>query len=212
MSEPPKLEKAVWEQSDFERMGWHDCTVHALAFEPNSDGSGTLLVDLDYIVQWVQPVSPGYAFSFWVAPATLIFEDAWGFEAEVSEYSGFRLELDGMQRSEPDEFGRNWWTLDGRHFTVRLLSAGFTQVLRHGPIASKQLSLVSEVRGVSAFQWPPLCDIDMAPFAGYAHSSAPEDQFCDADVRLRRRENGQPLDEGRYLTDVRKTETSESWR
>jgi hypothetical protein len=137
MNESPKLEKALWDHSDFERIEWHDCTVHALALEPNSDGSGTLLVDLDYIVRWVQPIKPSQSFSFWITPATLIFENAWGLDAELSEYAEFRLELDRIERSEPDQFGRRWWTLDGHLFTVRLLSPGFTQVLRHEPIASK---------------------------------------------------------------------------
>ncbi len=155
MTEPPKLEKAVWDHSDFDRMGWHDCTVHALAFEPNLDGSGTLLVDLDYIMQWVQPLRSGEAFSFWIAPATLIFENAWGFEADISEYSEFRLELDAIQRSEPDQFGRGWWTLDGHQFTMRLPSAGFKQVLRRTPIASKHLNLTAEVRGGTSFSMTP---------------------------------------------------------
>lgn len=155
MSELPKLEKAVWSQADFERMGWHDCTVHALAFEPNPDGSGTLLVDLDYIIQWVPPPSEGHAFSYWIAPATLIFENALRVEAEVTEYSAFRLDLDRIERSEPDPVGHRWWTLDGHHFAVRLLSPGYTQVLRHKPIASKQLNLATEVRGGISFSRTP---------------------------------------------------------
>jgi hypothetical protein len=155
MSEPPKIEKAVWTQSDYEVMGWHDCVVHALAFEPNPDRSGTLLVDLDYIVRWVEPLQPGEAFSFWVAPATLIFEDAWGFEADISEYSEFRLEIDGIQRSEPDQFGRRWWTLEGHQFTALLLAPGYTQVLRNVPIASGNQSLSIEERGGFSFSRDP---------------------------------------------------------
>ena len=155
MSGPPKIEKAVWSQSDYEVMGWHDCVVHALAFEPNPDGSGTFLVDLDYIVRWVQTTQPGQAFSFWIAPATLIFEDAWSFEAEVSEYSEIHLALDRIQRSEPDQFGRRWWTLDGHQFTARLLAPGFTQVLRNEPIASHRQSLSIEERGGHNFSRDP---------------------------------------------------------
>ena len=155
MSVPPRIEKAVWTQSDYEVMAWHDCVVHALAFEPNPDGSGTFLADLDYIVHWVHPTKPNQAFSFWVAPATLIFEDAWGFEADISEYSEFRLELDEILRSEPDQMGRRWWTLDGHQFTSRLLAPGFTQVLRSEPIAINHQNLSLEERGGLSFSRDP---------------------------------------------------------
>ena len=98
---------------------------------------------------------PGQAFSFWIAPATLIFEDAWSFEAEVSEYSEIHLALDRIQRSEPDQFGRRWWTLDGHQFTARLLAPGFTQVLRNEPIASHRQSLSIEERGGHNFSKDP---------------------------------------------------------
>ncbi len=61
------VEKAVWTDADFDRMGWHDATVHALAFE-ESDDQASLLIDLDYIVRWIEPQPPSRYFSFLVAP------------------------------------------------------------------------------------------------------------------------------------------------
>jgi hypothetical protein len=151
MSGRSNIEKAVWTESDFEVMGWHDCRVHAFTLEPYEDESGKLLVDLDYITQWVQPTQLGTSFSFWVAPATLVFDAAWAFEAEVSPYSNFALDLDRIERSDLDQFGRSRWTLDGHQFTARLLAPGFKQFLRRAPIASPHQSLSMEARGGVSF-------------------------------------------------------------
>src|SRR5690348_9572503 len=55
MSDEP-LEKAVWTDGDFDTMGWHDASVHAIAFHEEEHGAqDALLLDLDYIVRWLDP-------------------------------------------------------------------------------------------------------------------------------------------------------------
>jgi hypothetical protein len=34
-------------------------------------------LDLDHIVRWVEPVVPDQHFTFWIAPATLVLDQAW---------------------------------------------------------------------------------------------------------------------------------------
>ena len=143
----PNIEKAVLTQSGFDVMGLHDSRVYAFALEPNSHESGKLLIDLDYVVPWVTPSQPGKPFSFWVAPGTLAFEEAWAFAADISPESEFTLELDRIERSDPEGLGRSCWTLDGHQFTARVLAPGFTQSLRGAPIASPYLSLSMADRG-----------------------------------------------------------------
>jgi hypothetical protein len=55
----PTLAEAIWTDADFDRMAWHDYAVHAIAVEPAPPQPGRLLVDLDYLVDWVRatPVS-----------------------------------------------------------------------------------------------------------------------------------------------------------
>jgi hypothetical protein len=45
MKELYELEKTLWTETDFEIMSWHDCPIHALAF----DKEDKLLLDIDYI-------------------------------------------------------------------------------------------------------------------------------------------------------------------
>jgi hypothetical protein len=71
---------------DFEAMDWHDTCVHAVAVE--DDGWSRLLLDLDYIVKPVHPEPPERVLSFWVAPATLVFENVWDLEGDIVAASG----------------------------------------------------------------------------------------------------------------------------
>ena len=47
-----ELEKPVWTQDDFEKMGWHDAKVWGMLANTEEY---ELLFDLDYIFKWVHP-------------------------------------------------------------------------------------------------------------------------------------------------------------
>jgi hypothetical protein len=71
-----------WTQDDFDAMCWHDNAVHALRIEPGDYGAGRLLLDVDYILEWL--CGEDGACRFRILPATLAF-------LEVSE---LRIALD----------------------------------------------------------------------------------------------------------------------
>src|SRR5439155_21640447 len=81
--------KPVWTEADFDQMNWHDATVHGIAFREEAGGAD-LLLDIDYIARWIEPVPPSEYFTFLVGPATLVFRDVW------SIYGGL-----GTQRTLP---------------------------------------------------------------------------------------------------------------
>ncbi|OBA73896.1 hypothetical protein A5641_00010 [Mycobacterium sp. 1554424.7] len=151
MSTGPAVAKAVWTATDFEQMSWHDCAVHAVAVEPAPPNPGRLLVDLDYIVEWVCPEPPANAFSFAICPATLVFDEAWDLVGDINLRGfSFELSLETLGRSDPDEHGACEWTLAGHEFTLALRAPGFSQYLRRAPIRSPQQRLsVSERGGLS---------------------------------------------------------------
>ena len=152
MSDRPTLAKTVWTAADFATMGWHDNAVHALALEPAPPYPSCLLVDLDYIVAWVPPTPPGTAFSFWICPATLVFDPAWDLTADIDlRIFSFELSLNAIERSGPDAHGIFAWTLDGHEFTMRLRATGFTQYLRCPPICSPHQRLSIDDRGGLSF-------------------------------------------------------------
>lgn len=147
----PTVAKAVWTEADFDQMSWHDCAVHAVAVEPAPPHPGRLLVDLDYIVEWVRPSPPEDAFSFWLCPATLVFDEAWDLVGNVDLRGfSFELSLEALERSGPDEHDAFRWALVGHEFTLALCATGFTQYLRRPPVRRPQQRLsVSERGGLS---------------------------------------------------------------
>ncbi|NLU81063.1 hypothetical protein HCA58_22495 [Micromonospora sp. HNM0581] len=63
---PSGLSKATWTDVDFPSIGWHDCRVHAVSVGEYADDTlpaARMLLDLDYIVRWVQPAGRDRHFS-----------------------------------------------------------------------------------------------------------------------------------------------------
>lgn len=148
---PPLLEKSVWTDADFDDMGWHDATVHAFATEPEDHNPGRLLIDLDYIIEWVSPTGDETQFSFWIAPATLVFDHAWDLTVDINLHAtALELQLNGITRTPGQPFGRSTWTLEGHNFTLTITSGGFRQYLRAEPIWSPNQRLdIAERDGIS---------------------------------------------------------------
>ncbi len=107
-------------------------------------------LDLDYIVRWVEPERRPRHFSFWVAPATLVFDRAWSIDGTLGPlHDG--LEIAELHRLDAaDDPGDPLWRIEGHNFELRLRAAGYTQYIRLPPrhIAGQVLSQ-SERAGVS---------------------------------------------------------------
>ncbi|NUS29966.1 MAG: hypothetical protein HOV70_19440 [Streptomyces sp.] len=151
------LEKGVWSDADFERMGWHDVTIHGLFVERTDAVLPRLLFDLDYVVRWVHPTPPETHFSFWVAPATLVFEDVWDLEGNL-DFSGLflDLEIDALHRLPPKDDRPAWsevplWHIEGHAFDLRFRADGFRQFIRQPPRHARRLVLGHAERGGPSF-------------------------------------------------------------
>ena len=157
------VEKYLWTDEDFDVMGWHDVKVWAVAFEP---GDGTfeslseeryypiqqgarLLLDLDYIVEWMKPTPPQRYFGFWISPATLVFQNVQqihGGELDLAS-DDLWLDIQDLVRSEPDRAGVREWTLDGHNFSLTISSTGFRQYLHQPPAFANGQVLSLDQRG-----------------------------------------------------------------
>jgi len=62
----------VWTDRQFDEMSWHDNHVHALRIIEGTHGAGELILDLDYILEWV--AGEGGRCAFRIVPATLTFK------------------------------------------------------------------------------------------------------------------------------------------
>ena len=134
-----KPEKRFFTEQDFAQMTWRDNPIHAIAFGPGPD---ELTLDIDYIFKAEVPASAARHPTYWVSPATLVFEGV--LELNASYKAASVLTLVGLER-EPVKEGhlarRFWrWRLNCIQGEMSFLATGYRQFIRRPP------ELVSHVR------------------------------------------------------------------
>ena len=147
------LQKSVWTDADFAAMGWHDCRILALALvaDDEDESAARLLIDLDYIVRWVDGGTPGAAFSFWIAPATLIFHGVYHLEGSISGGEADGFEVDGISRKPVDDrLGYDQWAIEA-DLALRFRAAGYRQIIRREPLHVPGQRLSCDRRGGISF-------------------------------------------------------------
>ena len=149
------LEKKVWTENDFEKMGWHDCNIYGLIFQnTNADNKYTtdLIFDIDYIFKWVSPIPPKSNFSFWVSPCSLIFTDAFALTIDIDRRGGTTdlLEIEDLYLIDKIEQEKNkWiyeWSIDLQEGKINFKSSGFKQIVRQNPIFTESQALTLNQR------------------------------------------------------------------
>jgi len=154
MSELYKLEKWIWSEKDFEKMGWHDCHIHSLAFYPEKF---ELALDLDYIFKWVEPKKGETHYKFWVAPVTMVFENVYDISINIETSLG--IEIASISRSNQSaprnvEFinkVEQWdWNIDCQEGTIFFKSVGYTMYVKSEPIfLSNQVIDINDRGGIN---------------------------------------------------------------
>ncbi|MFJ8579462.1 hypothetical protein [Micromonospora sp. NPDC093277] len=150
---PSGLSRATWTDADLANMGWHDCRVHAVSIGEYVDDTlppARLLLDLDYIVRWVEPVRRELPFTFWIAPATLVFERAWNITGQMGPLHEV-MEIADVHRLDPLDGGPDpLWHIEGQNFDLQFRAHGYIQYLRLPPQrTARQVLAMSERGGIS---------------------------------------------------------------
>jgi hypothetical protein len=148
-----ELEKPVWTHDDFDVMGWHDATIWAMAVISDDF---ELLFDIDYILRWVHPIPPEQYFSFWVSPATLVFEGAQNINVDVNLQYIQLIEVADINRDGPFTSANGgstyWkWVVELQHGKIEFEATGFTQYFRKRPEFGPLQGLGLEQRGGLSF-------------------------------------------------------------
>jgi hypothetical protein len=134
-------------------MGWHDCRVHAVSVTEYDDDTlppTRLLLDLDYIVAWVEPAPRERHFTFWITPATLVFEQAWDIAGSFGPLHEAPEIADIHRLDPPDDRPESLWHVEGHNFDLRLRARGYRQHLRLPPQhVQRQLLTMGQRGGVS---------------------------------------------------------------
>ncbi|MBB4634256.1 hypothetical protein [Longimicrobium terrae] len=158
MTETYSLDQWIWTEADFERMGWHDATIRAMGF-PGDEW--TFALDIDYILQWINPAPGETHFSFWVAPATLVFENVSDLRIDVEPQGEISIQDLRRDDEQPTLAGfqgppLHWrWTLDCNEGEITLRATGFRQIFRGAPVRCGGQTLSGEQRGGISFSEVP---------------------------------------------------------
>jgi len=151
MREIYKLDKWIWTDEDFERMGWHDSNIYSFAFYPEQY---EFALDLDYIFKWIHPKKPGGYFNYWISPVTMIFENVYDLAFDIETSSG--LEIDKIRRynqkkpknSQYINKEMEWsWDIKCHEGLISLKSIGFKMFVKSSPAFSDEQSIGLEKRG-----------------------------------------------------------------
>lgn len=120
------LEKEIWTDADFDLMGWHDALIYQIHY------SGDLSFDIDYIFQWNDPLAPGMPFTFWVAPATLVFSNVRLKSLDIlTTFYDDAFEIDYIEREISGS--AITWTIITQRGEMVFEADGFTQYIRQTP-------------------------------------------------------------------------------
>ena len=120
-----KLEKRIWTDKDFENMGWHDSNIYKVRLTED------LELDLDYILQWNKPDLEGLPFTFWVAPATLVFKKISNLTFDFATGFENAFEIEDIERRNIEN--ENQWTIITQQGDFQFTSDGFEQFFRQDP-------------------------------------------------------------------------------
>ena len=154
----------TYSEGDFDTLSWHDCHVWAVRFDlgdpDEGDWTADLVLDLDFIVEWLPPEATGCRFR--VAPATLAFHGVTDPRISINwGASGFQngihpVVIDSVERERvPDQKVY----LDRPYFSWRIAfnwpaeseitfgAVGFTQSLLSEPVVVEGQSLPRRMHG-----------------------------------------------------------------
>lgn len=92
----------LWTDTNFDEMSWHDNHVHGLRFVEGEQGSGELILDLDYIAEWIPDACPAQSWQFRLLPVHLRFTQVWHLRISLDYQSpGAAMgpfSIDGVER------------------------------------------------------------------------------------------------------------------
>jgi hypothetical protein len=125
-------EKRFFTEQDFAQMSWRDNPIHAIAFGPGPD---ELSLDIDYIFKCELASSASGHETFWVSPATLVFEDV--FDLRIKHKAEAALTLLAIKREEVRRsklHKKLWrWRMTCVEAEWSFCATGYRQLIRKPP-------------------------------------------------------------------------------
>ena len=146
-------ERTQWTEADFDELSWHDNAVHSIRVVEGEYGSGKLVLDIDFILEWLCGESGETTFR--IAPATLEFREvthlkiALDYETPTAGLTPFTLDRIDRRVEQRDGYEAVLWELvvNWPHGGITFEAKGFRQFVRGPVVVSAQQVLSAEERG-----------------------------------------------------------------
>lgn len=146
--------KKVYTTKDFEVLNWHDCKIYGFAFD---DATFKFYLDIDFIIEWINPLNEDDGYKFKIAPATLVFENVWNLVFDIE--TNLALSIDDVSMLNP-HFPKNKdylpeimeydWTITLLQGEISFKSIGFELYIKKSPeIVIEQALGLNERGGIS---------------------------------------------------------------
>ena len=141
-----------WTDRQFDEMSWHDNHVHALRIVEGAYGAGELVLDLDYIVEWLCDAG---GCSFRIVPAALRFLEVTNLRLSL-DYASASAAMGPFsiraieRRDEPRErYVAQVWkiAINWPKGEIEFEAQGFVQRATGAPVVSTAQCLRPEERG-----------------------------------------------------------------
>ena len=143
-----ELEKPIWTQDDFETMGWHDAKMWGMLANPDE---WEYLIDLDYIFKWVHPKEGKEYFKFWVAPVTMVFENAYDVKLDIESRQGeievADLHMENARKAKNRKFTEYTFRFECQEGEITLSATGYIMYVRKKPRLLQDQSIGYKERG-----------------------------------------------------------------
>lgn len=146
------LQPSRWTDADFESLTWHDCTIHSMGLEQDGEYQSDLLLDLDFLLDWL--LTSAGKFQFRIAPALLRFQnvDRLAIHTLLSFKQPMQIQEITRSRREDPGYANYHWTIElqgypGRENRIEFDATGFSQELTAKPaVTNRQVLRLAERR------------------------------------------------------------------
>lgn len=140
----------IFSTKDFTKINWHDCKIHGLAFD---EDEFKFYLDIDLILEWIEPSSNEEGYKFKLAPATLIFRNVWSLVLDIDTNLALDIDSVSMQNSKNKDYAQDEynWNIVLQQGEISFRSIGFEIYIRKPPEIRDEQSFVLKERGGVSF-------------------------------------------------------------
>jgi hypothetical protein len=147
-----KLEKLIWTESDFAKMGWLDSQIWSMYAD---DLAAEFVLDLDYILKWQDPAPGETNYKFWISTATMVFENVNGVAIQMNSSEGAIEVANLYMENSATAPNLHQFRFECAQGELRVQASGFKMYIRKLPVLQQYQNFSYAERGGINFAREP---------------------------------------------------------